>query len=83
MEELPRLGEGSSTEGGQPSAELTAVLREAEKEAGELSDEYVSTEHLLLALAANRAAPAKRCARSAPAASGCCRRSPRCAARTA
>ena len=42
----------SSTEGGQPSAELLAVLRAAEKEAGQLSDDYVSTEHLLLALAA-------------------------------
>jgi ATP-dependent Clp protease ATP-binding subunit ClpB len=52
LQELPRLGEGSSTEGGQPSAELLAVLRAAEKEAGQLSDQYVSTEHLLLALAA-------------------------------
>src|SRR4051812_44776380 len=31
--------------------ELTAVLDQAEKEAKALSDEYVSTEHLLLALA--------------------------------
>ena len=31
--------------------ELTAVLDQAEKEAKKLSDEYVSTEHLLLALA--------------------------------
>src|SRR6185369_1686457 len=30
--------------------ELTAVLDQAEKEAKKLSDEYVSTEHLLLAL---------------------------------
>jgi ATP-dependent Clp protease ATP-binding subunit ClpB len=52
LEELPRLGEGSTSEGGQPSAELLAVLRAAEREAGELSDRYVSTEHLLLALAA-------------------------------
>jgi ATP-dependent Clp protease ATP-binding subunit ClpB len=51
LEELPRLSEGSSTEDGQPSAELTAVLRAAEQEAGQLSDQYVSTEHLLLALA--------------------------------
>jgi ATP-dependent Clp protease ATP-binding subunit ClpB len=51
LEELPRLAEGSSTEGGQPSAELLGVLREAEKQAKDLADEYISTEHLLLALA--------------------------------
>ncbi|HXA54855.1 MAG TPA: AAA family ATPase [Solirubrobacteraceae bacterium] len=54
LEDLPRLGEGSSTEGGQPSAELLAVLREAEKHAKDLADEYVSTEHLLLALAEDK-----------------------------
>ena len=54
LEDLPRLGEGSSTEGGQPSSELTAVLREAEKQAKDLSDEYISTEHLLLALAGDK-----------------------------
>ncbi len=54
LEDLPRLGEGSHTEGGQPSAELLAVLREAEKHAKSLSDEYVSTEHLLLALAEDK-----------------------------
>jgi ATP-dependent Clp protease ATP-binding subunit ClpB len=52
LSDLPRLAETSSTEGGQPSAELLAVLRAAEKEAATLSDQYVSTEHLLLALAA-------------------------------
>jgi ATP-dependent Clp protease ATP-binding subunit ClpB len=43
--------------GGQPgiSRELNAVLDEAEKEARELKDEYVSTEHLLLALTAKQA----------------------------
>ena len=51
LEELPRLAAGSSTEGGQPSSELTAVLKAAEQEAAQLSDQYVSTEHLLLALA--------------------------------
>jgi ATP-dependent Clp protease ATP-binding subunit ClpB len=54
LEDLPRLGEGSSTEGGQPSSELTAVLRAAEKHAKDLSDEYISTEHLLLALAEDK-----------------------------
>ena len=51
-DELPRLAEGSATEGGQPSTELTGVLHAAEQEASQLSDQYVSTEHLLLALAA-------------------------------
>jgi ATP-dependent Clp protease ATP-binding subunit ClpB len=52
LEDLPRLGTGSE-EGGQPASELVAVLRAAETQARELSDEYVSTEHLLLALAAD------------------------------
>jgi ATP-dependent Clp protease ATP-binding subunit ClpB len=54
LEDLPRLGEGSDTEGGQPSAELLGVLSEAEKQAKDLSDEYISTEHLLLALAEDK-----------------------------
>jgi ATP-dependent Clp protease ATP-binding subunit ClpB len=54
LEELPRLGEGSSAEEGQPSAELVGVLRAAETQARELSDAYISTEHLLLALAQDR-----------------------------
>jgi len=43
--------------GSQPtlSRELTAVLDVAESEARDLKDEYVSTEHLLLALAGKRA----------------------------
>ncbi len=42
--------------GGQPylSATLNKVLEQAEKEAERLKDEYISTEHLLLALADNR-----------------------------
>ncbi len=54
LKDLPRLGESSDTEGGQPSAELLAVLRAAEKHAKDLSDEYISTEHLLLALAEDK-----------------------------
>jgi ATP-dependent Clp protease ATP-binding subunit ClpB len=54
LEDLPRLGEGSSTEGGQPSAELVATLRAAERQAKDLGDEYISTEHLLLALAEDK-----------------------------
>ncbi|HST55897.1 MAG TPA: ATP-dependent chaperone ClpB [Solirubrobacteraceae bacterium] len=54
LEQLPTLGENSPADATQPSSELVAVLREAEREAGELSDQYVSPEHLLLALAQER-----------------------------
>ncbi|MBJ7348420.1 MAG: AAA family ATPase, partial [Thermoleophilaceae bacterium] len=42
-----------SSDGGQvtPASELVKVLQQAEKDARELGDEYVSVEHLLLALA--------------------------------
>jgi ATP-dependent Clp protease ATP-binding subunit ClpB len=52
LADLPRLTEVSSSEDAPPAAELVAVLRAAEQEASALSDQYVSTEHLLLALAA-------------------------------
>jgi ATP-dependent Clp protease ATP-binding subunit ClpB len=51
LAELPVLGEGSTAEPAGPSAELVSVLRAAEREAAQLNDQYVSTEHLLLALA--------------------------------
>jgi ATP-dependent Clp protease ATP-binding subunit ClpB len=41
------------------SRELTAVFDQAEKEAKNLGDEYVSTEHLLLALAASKGGEAR------------------------
>ncbi|HEX3831831.1 MAG TPA: ATP-dependent chaperone ClpB [Solirubrobacteraceae bacterium] len=52
LEQLPKL----STSGGREepaggSTELTQILRTAETEMRDLHDEYVSTEHLLLALA--------------------------------
>jgi ATP-dependent Clp protease ATP-binding subunit ClpB len=52
LEQLPKL----STPGGREepaggSSELTQILRTAETEMRDLHDEYVSTEHLLLALA--------------------------------
>jgi ATP-dependent Clp protease ATP-binding subunit ClpB len=53
LDELPTLGPGGSPDP-QPSSELGAVLREAEREAGKLSDQYISTEHLLLALSAEK-----------------------------
>ena len=53
--ELPVAGAGSGADAlAQPGAELVAVLRSAEREAGKLSDQYVSTEHLLLALAGGK-----------------------------
>ena len=53
--ELPVLGEGSGADAvAQPGADLLAVLRAAEREAGKLSDQYVSTEHLLVALASEK-----------------------------
>jgi ATP-dependent Clp protease ATP-binding subunit ClpB len=48
LDQLPTLGAGTESSG--PSSELTGVLRAAEKEAGALGDQYISTEHLLLAL---------------------------------
>ena len=67
-----------------PSSELVRVLRAAEREMRALKDEYVSTEHLLLALAGHPspAGDALRAARR-DARTPCCRRSPRSAARTA
>jgi ATP-dependent Clp protease ATP-binding subunit ClpB len=65
--ELPVLGEGASGDAvAQPGSELLAVLRAAEREAGALGDQYVSTEHLLLALAADNG-PAGRALKAAGA----------------
>src|ERR687886_847660 len=49
LESLPRVSAGGESAG--PSSELVRVLRDAEGEMRELKDEYVSTEHILLALA--------------------------------
>ncbi len=54
LDALPKLTTGGGREepaGG--SSELVQILRAAESEMRELKDEYVSTEHLLLALAAH------------------------------
>ncbi len=51
LDALPTNTTGSGAEPAGGSAELTQVLREAEQEMRELKDEYLSTEHLLLALA--------------------------------
>ncbi|MEU6309685.1 ATP-dependent chaperone ClpB [Streptomyces sp. NPDC047014] len=43
---------GSTVAPPQPTRDLLAVLAEADAEAGKLGDEYLSTEHLLIAIAA-------------------------------
>jgi ATP-dependent Clp protease ATP-binding subunit ClpB len=55
LDALPKVtgGPSSAQEPAGGSTELVQVLRAAENEMRELHDEYVSTEHLLLALAAH------------------------------
>jgi ATP-dependent Clp protease ATP-binding subunit ClpB len=62
LDAMPTLTSGGEAAG--PSSELVRVLREGEEEMRRLKDEYVSTEHLLLALAAHpsRAGDALRAA---------------------
>ncbi|GHH69513.1 chaperone protein ClpB [Streptomyces sulfonofaciens] len=48
---LPRVT-GSTVAPPQPNRELLAVLADAAERAGELGDDYVSTEHLLIGIAA-------------------------------
>ena len=45
---------GSSTSQPQASRQLTAAIAEAEKEMQQMGDEYVSTEHLLIGIAASK-----------------------------
>ena len=52
LDQLPTI-QGTATEP-TVSRELVAVLRAAERELGQFKDEYVSTEHLLLALAQHK-----------------------------
>src|SRR5918997_2520964 len=49
LDRLPTITAGAREP--STSRELLDVLRAAEREAGKLGDEYISTEHLLLALA--------------------------------
>jgi ATP-dependent Clp protease ATP-binding subunit ClpB len=62
LDALPTMTAGGEAAG--PSSELVRVLREGEEEMRGLKDEYVSTEHVLLALAAHpsRAGDALRAA---------------------
>ncbi len=54
LDELPRMSASTTPPATVPSSELTAVIQAAEGEAQALSDQYVSTEHLLLALSADQ-----------------------------
>src|ERR1700739_4423993 len=52
LEAQPTISQCGEAAG--PSSELVAVTRAAEKQMRDLGDDYVSTEHLLLALAGHR-----------------------------
>ncbi len=53
LDALPKLSGPTNAEPAAGSGELTQVLRDGEKEMRELGDEYLSTEHLMLAIAAH------------------------------
>src|SRR5437588_4441962 len=53
LDALPTLSGETNAEPAGGSGELVQILRAAEKEMRDLSDEYVSTEHLMLAIAAH------------------------------
>lgn len=50
IEKLPKVSVASSVGTVQGTAEIAMILERAKKEAEKLGDEYISTEHLLLAL---------------------------------
>src|SRR3954463_6481344 len=52
LDKLPKITAGAREP--TTSRELMDVLRVAEREAGKLHDEYISTEHILLALASSQ-----------------------------
>jgi ATP-dependent Clp protease ATP-binding subunit ClpB len=53
LDALPKLSGGSSDEPTSASSDLVQVLRDSEKAMRELGDQYVSTEHLMLTIAAH------------------------------
>jgi len=57
VDELPKLS-GDAEPDARPSSELVRVLQRAEKEMSGLGDEYISTEHFLLALADSKSSVA-------------------------
>ncbi len=60
LERLPKVSGPSDPSGMRISSRLRTVLETAQQEAERLRDEYVSTEHLLLGIAATRDDPAGR-----------------------
>jgi ATP-dependent Clp protease ATP-binding subunit ClpB len=58
VDELPKLS-GDAEPDVRPSSELVRVLQRAEKEMAGLGDEYISTEHFLLALADRKSSAAE------------------------
>ncbi|HEY1511054.1 MAG TPA: ATP-dependent chaperone ClpB [Solirubrobacteraceae bacterium] len=53
LDGLPKLSGAGGAEPAGGSSELVQILRTAESEMRELKDEYISTEHLMLAIAAH------------------------------
>jgi ATP-dependent Clp protease ATP-binding subunit ClpB len=53
LEKLPSVSGAAASES-RPSGELVRVFQTAEREASSLEDEFISTEHLLLALASSQ-----------------------------
>jgi ATP-dependent Clp protease ATP-binding subunit ClpB len=53
LDALPKLSGSGSAEPAGGSSELVQILRTAESEMRDLKDEYISTEHLMLAIAAH------------------------------
>ena len=53
LDALPKLSGSGGAEPAGGSSELVQILRTAESEMRDLQDEYISTEHLLLAIAAH------------------------------
>jgi ATP-dependent Clp protease ATP-binding subunit ClpB len=51
LDALPKIQGAATSEPAGGSSELVQILRAAEKEMRDLNDEYVSTEHLMLAIA--------------------------------
>src|SRR2546422_740770 len=63
-DELRKISQVHGGEGGHLSQRTLKVLDAAEAEAGKMKDEYVSTEHILLALASEKRGPAAEALKS-------------------
>src|SRR3954471_16457276 len=54
LEQRPRVSGSGASGDGRVTRALSGLLEDAEKEAGRLKDEYVSVEHLVLAMLRSR-----------------------------